>query len=90
MVGLSVDDATDAPKKYAQDNNVKWLQGFLGQGTNGQVVMNLYGVRGIPSIWLIGPDGKILAKDLRGEVIKTTVAAMINFAGVSRNHTFML
>jgi hypothetical protein len=39
--------------------------------------MNLYGVRGIPSIWLIGPDGRILAKDLRGEAIQTTVAAML-------------
>ena len=77
MVGLSVDDATDAPKKYAEDNNVKWSQGFLGQGTNGQAVMNLYGVRGIPSIWLIGPDGKVIAKDLRGEQIKSAVAMAI-------------
>ena len=77
MVGLSVDDATDAPKKYAQDNNVKWSQGFLGQGTNGQAVMALYGVRGIPSIWLIGPDGKVVAKDLRGEQIKSAVAMAI-------------
>jgi len=75
MIGLSVDDATDAPKKYADANAIKWTQGFLGQGTNGQAVMNLYGVRGIPSIWLIGPDGRILAKDLRGEDIKGTVAA---------------
>jgi thiol-disulfide isomerase/thioredoxin/protocatechuate 3,4-dioxygenase beta subunit len=77
MIGLSVDGATDAPKKYADANGIKWTQGFLGQGTNGQAVMNLYGVRGIPSIWLIGPDGRILAKDLRGEAIQTTVAAML-------------
>jgi hypothetical protein len=34
-------------------------------------------VRGIPSIWLIGPDGKVIAKDLRGAQIKTTVATAL-------------
>jgi hypothetical protein len=32
-----------------------------------------YGVQGIPTIFLIGPDGKILARDLRGEDIKRAV-----------------
>ena len=30
-------------------------------------------MEGIPSIFLIGPDGTIIAKDLRGENIKATV-----------------
>jgi hypothetical protein len=34
-------------------------------------------VEGIPSIFLIGPDGKIIAKDLRGENIKATVQAAL-------------
>ena len=29
---------------------------------------------GIPAIWLIGPDGKVVAKDLRGKGIKQAVA----------------
>ena len=33
-----------------------------------------YGVQGIPSIWLIGPDGKVIAKELRGERIKMEIA----------------
>ncbi|MGD0650642.1 MAG: carboxypeptidase regulatory-like domain-containing protein [Verrucomicrobiia bacterium] len=75
MIGLSMDEAVDAPKKYVQNNGIKWVQGFLGQGPANQAVPNLYGVRGIPSIWLIGPDGKVIAKDLRGEEIKTATAA---------------
>jgi hypothetical protein len=70
-----MDEAVDAPKKYVQKNGIKWVQGFLGQGPANQAVPNLYGVRGIPSIWLIGPDGKVIAKDLRGEEIKTAAAA---------------
>ena len=75
MVGLSMDEAMDSPKKYVQSNSIKWVQGFLGERAKNQTVLNLYGVRGIPSIWLIGPDGKVIAKDLGGDEIKTAVAA---------------
>ena len=46
--------------------------GFLGEWSKSDLP-NQYGVEGIPSIFLIGPDGKIIAKDLRGENIKATV-----------------
>ncbi len=31
-------------------------------------------VRGIPVIFLIGPNGKVIAKDLRGDQIRKVVA----------------
>lgn len=77
MIGLSMDEKVDAPKKYVQNNGMKWVQGFLGQGTTNQTVSDLYGVRGIPSIWLIGPDGKVIAKNLRGEKIMTATTAAL-------------
>ena len=46
--------------------------GFLGDWPKAGLPSK-YGVQGIPSIFLIGPDGKILAKDLRGEAIKSAV-----------------
>jgi hypothetical protein len=54
----------------------RWIQGFLGEWTDGKLP-DEYGVRGIPSIWLIGPDGEVIAKDLRGAQIKTTVATAL-------------
>lgn len=36
--------------------------------------MDLYGVKGIPFILLFGPDGTIIARDLRGEGMKNKVA----------------
>jgi peroxiredoxin len=73
MVGLSLDQETAEPKKYVAENGMAWSQGFLGdwQATD---LPGKYGVRGIPSIWLIGPDGKVVAKDLRGDRIKAAVA----------------
>ncbi len=73
MVGLSLDADPEAPKKYAAENGLGWAQGFLGEWSKADVP-DRYGVRGIPSIWLIGPDGKVVAKDLRGEKIKEAVA----------------
>jgi peroxiredoxin len=73
MIGLSLDQAKEAPRLYADKQSLPWIQGFLGEWSSTKIP-DEYGVRGIPSIWLIGPDGTILARDLNGEQIKTAVA----------------
>lgn len=72
MVGLSLDPDADAPRKYAKKNELGWVQGFLGDWSKSDVPAQ-FGVQGIPSIFLIGPDGKIVAKDLRGDAIRVAV-----------------
>jgi hypothetical protein len=52
------------------------VQGFLGRWADATVPGD-YGVRGIPAIFLIGPDGRVLAEDLRGEAILQTVQAAL-------------
>ena len=36
-----------------------------------------YGIRSIPTNFLISPEGKIVAKDLRGEGIKEKLAELV-------------
>lgn len=72
MIGLSLDKDAKAPIDYAKKNDLKWVPGFLGDW-GADTVTKAYGIRGIPSIWLIGPDGKVVAKGLRGANIKGTV-----------------
>jgi len=43
-------------------------------------VANMYGITSIPSIWLIGPDGKIIAKDLHGDALKEAVKKALSSA----------
>jgi 5-hydroxyisourate hydrolase-like protein (transthyretin family)/peroxiredoxin len=76
MLALSLDDKPDAPRKYAQKNDLKWVQGFLGAWSQTKVP-ETYGIDGIPSIWLIGPDDKVIAKGLRGAGIKSAVEAAL-------------
>jgi thiol-disulfide isomerase/thioredoxin len=72
MVGLSLDPVSKTPRDYAKKNDLGWTMGFLGEWSKSEVP-NTYGVEGIPSIFLIGPDGKIIARDLRGPAIRAAV-----------------
>jgi peroxiredoxin len=72
MVGLSLDPVSKTPREYAKKHELGWTMGFLGEWSKSDVPAT-YGVEGIPSIFLIGPDGKIIARDLRGDAIKAAV-----------------
>jgi peroxiredoxin len=47
---------------------------LLGWGSAGA---KLYGVRGIPATYLIGPDGRIIGKDLRGAALERKLAEVL-------------
>jgi peroxiredoxin/protocatechuate 3,4-dioxygenase beta subunit len=77
MISLSLDPKASAPQKFTRDKGIQWLQGFLGDWSKDTVTKD-YAVFGIPSVFLIGPDGKIIAQNLRGESIKAVVDRALN------------
>lgn len=61
FVGLSVDTDAEALAKYVADNGVGWLQLCeLKKWKKGAETPDAYQVRWIPSIYVIGPDGKVV------------------------------
>lgn len=74
IIGLSLDNDPAKPAAYAKASGCGWVNGFLGDWGKDEVTKQ-YGVRGIPSIWLIGPDGKVVANNLRGDAIMSAVSA---------------
>lgn len=72
LIGLSLDRDPEKPRAYLKENQCGWVDGFLGDWGKDKVTQK-YGVQRIPSIWLIGPDGKIVHKGLRGEQIYEAV-----------------
>ena len=76
MVGLSLDPKESAPRDYAKKNDLGWVQGFLGEWSKTDLPKQ-YGVEGIPAIFLIGPDGKIVSTGLRGPAIKSSIQAAL-------------
>jgi peroxiredoxin len=71
IISLSLDDRTLEPSHYVHVQDIRWPQAYVGPHS---AVTRDYGVEGIPSIWLIGPDGKVIATHLRSEKIRAAVA----------------
>jgi thiol-disulfide isomerase/thioredoxin len=72
MISLSLDAQPAQPIDFARKNGIRWTQGFLGDGDTSPVP-GLYGVTGIPAIFLISPDGKIIDVGLRGPEIESAI-----------------
>jgi hypothetical protein len=56
-----------------------WKHAFVGHGKEADPVLQAYGVRGFPSLFPVGPDGKVLAKgmDLRGAKLEATLSRFL-------------
>ena len=55
-----------------------WEQRYLGSSDDPNPIAAAFGVRYLPEVFLIGPDGRILAKDLEGDGIRQAVAASLS------------
>jgi peroxiredoxin len=72
ILGLSLDPEAKVVEEFVKKRDLKWIQGFLGEWSQTKLP-DQYGVQGIPATFLVGPDGKIIAKGLRGGAIKEAV-----------------
>lgn len=70
IVGVAVWDKRADTEKAMTELPITWPVIYDAQ----QVPTDIYGINGIPQIILFGPDGTIVARDLRGEKIGEKVA----------------
>jgi len=70
ILGVSLDNpnAKDKWMKAIHDDHLTWTQVSDLKGWKNEVAQ-LYSIQSIPQNFLIGPDGKIVAKDLRGDAL---------------------
>ena len=66
VVGISYDYEQQAWEKGVQDLGITWPQLSDLKGWN-NLSSNLFNIKSIPATILYGPDGKVIATDLRGE-----------------------
>jgi len=76
MVGLSLDSNREQLIRFIKAKDIRWTQVLLAENS-AQAVAKNYDVDGIPSLFLIGPDGKFLGCGLRGHFIKEAVASAL-------------
>ncbi|MGD8453920.1 MAG: TlpA disulfide reductase family protein [Phycisphaerae bacterium] len=72
VVGISFDKDAETAQKFASARELPWIQIWAEKADKGPIA-NLYGVGGIPAKFLIGPDGKVIERDLRGEALAAAV-----------------
>lgn len=77
VLSVSSDKDERAWRKAIEQDGMVWNQGIL-LGENKKHVYELYGVVGIPAIWVIDREGKIIAKGLRGEKLKEFCADLFD------------
>lgn len=70
ILGIVVWDKLENTMEALKKEGMEWPQ-ILDAKT---IPTDLYGIKGIPQIMLIGPDGTIIARNLRGEAMKAKVA----------------
>jgi thiol-disulfide isomerase/thioredoxin len=74
IIGVSLDSDRDKLDAFLkQTDGMTWQQFFDGQGWHNKLAVK-YGVESIPFAVLIGPDGRIIGKSLRGEELEDAVA----------------
>ena len=77
IIGVSLDSERDKLDSFLkQEDGMTWPQYFDGQGWNNKLAVK-YGVEAIPFAVLVGPDGKIIGKELRGEELEDAVAKAV-------------
>lgn len=70
VLSIAVWDKPEDTKASAVEHGVVWNQIINAQ----RIPTDIYGIEGIPHIMLVGPDGTIVKRDLRGAEIEKAVA----------------
>ena len=73
VVGMFVADTRENFAKAVAAEGISWPQIF----DSAKTARALYGVTGIPQIILFAPDGRIVARDLRGDRLKDKLAELL-------------
>jgi thiol-disulfide isomerase/thioredoxin len=73
IVGISLDKEEAKLRQFIKDKKMTWAQYFDGKGWQNKLSTK-YGVNSIPATYLLDGEGKIVAKDLRGEALEEAIA----------------
>jgi len=73
IIGISLDQDKEKLTTFTKQQKMTWQQFFDGQGW-GNKLAGKYGVNSIPATYLLDGDGKIIARDLRGEALAEAVS----------------
>ena len=77
IYGVSLDNDAESWKEFLVKEEMTWPNVIAVTDGKSAPIVEEYGIRSIPTNFLISPEGKIVAKDLRGEGIKEKLAQLV-------------
>ena len=77
MISVSLDDEEHPPRRHAERYGLKWPQTSVGLGGK---IADDYGIEGVATLVVIGPDGKIVAEGSYDAARDATVKALKQMA----------
>ena len=79
IIGISLDREGDLAKlkSFLQQKNMTWKQFYDGKWWQNKLATR-YGVESIPATYLLDGEGKIIGKDLRGELLEEAVTKALS------------
>lgn len=77
IYSVSLDSKKDLWEKAIKDDNLKWSSHVSDLGGWNSGAAAIYSVRSIPSSFLLDKEGKIIAKNLRGEELDSKLAEVL-------------
>jgi peroxiredoxin len=76
IIGISLDDKPEKLMQFVKQKNINWPQILQPKGWDDSLTTK-YNVAGIPRTYIIGRNGEIVAKDLRGEKLEQRIADLL-------------
>ncbi|MEP6669764.1 MAG: carboxypeptidase regulatory-like domain-containing protein [Chthoniobacter sp.] len=77
MVGISLDEDVDAAQKFVQAQQWHWDQAWLTGVEKAQITEKL-GVDILPSVFLLGADGRLLTRNPAGGHLQTVIESFLS------------
>lgn len=76
LISISLDDDPDAVRKFTKARKMDWRH-VCGNPDGAQDAATTYNVYGIPAIFLIGPDGRIMSANTGAAQVKNLISQTV-------------
>ncbi len=77
IISINLDNDTQKAKDFVKKNDMQWMQSYSGDWSEKVDAAQQYAIEFIPAMWLINPKGKIVASELRDEILPIAVAGFL-------------
>ena len=77
IIGIVIDDREAELRDYIKENDIAWRQIYSGKSWMADPLAQQFEVRGIPEMWLIDRDGKLISHRARGATLEQLVAEAV-------------